>query len=48
MIPKPFARVNVVYTAATPVTATSVREAEDEAPRFEALLSDAIAAAERA
>jgi lysophospholipid acyltransferase (LPLAT)-like uncharacterized protein len=48
MIPKPFARVNVVYTAATHVNATSAREAEDEAPRFESLLTDAIAAAERA
>jgi len=48
MIPKPFARVNVVYTPPTHVTATSAREAEDEAPRFEGLLTDAIAAAERA
>jgi lysophospholipid acyltransferase (LPLAT)-like uncharacterized protein len=48
MIPKPFSRVNVVYTAPTCVNATSARDAEDEAPRFEALLTDAIAAAERA
>jgi lysophospholipid acyltransferase (LPLAT)-like uncharacterized protein len=48
MIPKPFARVNVVYTPATLVTAASSREAEEEAPRFEALLSEAITAAERA
>ena len=48
MIPKPFARVNVVYTAATHVNATSAREAEGEAPRFESLLTDAITAAERA
>ena len=48
MIPKPFSRVNVAYTAPTPVVAASAREAEDEAPRFEALLSDAIAASERA
>jgi lysophospholipid acyltransferase (LPLAT)-like uncharacterized protein len=48
MIPKPFSRVNVVYTDPTPVVATSARGAEDEAPRFEALLSDAIAASERA
>jgi len=47
MIPKPFARVNVVYTAATHVNATSARGAEDEAPRFESLLTDAITAAER-
>lgn len=48
MIPKPFARVNVAYTAATLVTASSARDAEAEAPRFEALLTDAITAAERA
>jgi len=48
MIPKPFSRVNVVYTAPTTLTASSAREAEDEAPRFEALLSAAIAEAERA
>lgn len=48
MIPKPFARVNVAYTAPTRVAAGSAREAEDEAPRFEAMLSDVIAAAERA
>lgn len=48
MIPKPFARVSVAYTEPTLVTASSAREAEGEAPRFEALLSDVIAAAERA
>ena len=48
MIPKPFARLTVVYTPATVVAATSAREAEDEAPRFETLLSDAITAAENA
>ena len=48
MIPKPFATVNVAYTAATIVTAPSAREAEDAAPRFEALINDAIIAAERA
>jgi lysophospholipid acyltransferase (LPLAT)-like uncharacterized protein len=48
MIPKPFARVNVAYSAPTAVAAASAREAEDEAPRFEALLADAIAASERA
>ena len=47
-IPKPFSRVNVVYTAPTTVTASSARDAEDEAPRFEALLSAAIDEAERA
>jgi lysophospholipid acyltransferase (LPLAT)-like uncharacterized protein len=48
MIPKPFARVTVVYTEPTLVTASSAREAEEQAPRFEALLSDVIMAAERA
>ena len=48
MIPKPFARVDVVYSAPTLVTAASPREAEAEAPRFEALISDTIDRAERA
>ena len=48
MIPKPFARVTVSYTAPTLVSAASAREAEDEAPRFETLLADNIALAERA
>lgn len=48
MIPKPFARVRVTYTAPTRVAAASARDAEAEAPRFEELLSDAIAASERA
>ena len=48
MIPKPFSRVNVVYTPPTTVTATSTRDAEAEAPRFEALLGEAVAQAERA
>ena len=48
MIPKPFARVTVSYTAPTHVNAASAREAEDEAPRFETLLADNIAVAERA
>ena len=48
MIPKPFSRVNVVYTTPTCVAATSSRDAEDEAPKFESLLDDAIAEAERA
>jgi lysophospholipid acyltransferase (LPLAT)-like uncharacterized protein len=48
MIPKPFARVTVVYTEPTLVTASSAREAEEQAPRFEALLSDVITAAQRA
>ena len=48
MIPKPFARVTVSYAAPTLVHAASAREAEDEAPRFETLLADNIAVAERA
>jgi len=48
MIPKPFSRVNVVYTVPTLVTATSAREAEGEAPKFEALIGDAVVEAERA
>jgi lysophospholipid acyltransferase (LPLAT)-like uncharacterized protein len=48
MIPKPFSIVRVVYAVPTPVTASSPREAESEAPKFEALIDDAIAEAERA
>ena len=48
MIPKPFSRVNVVYTMPTMVAATSAREAEEEAPKFEGLIGEAIAMAERA
>jgi len=48
MIPKPFARVSVAYTVPTTVTAPSARDAEAEAPRFEALLGEAIAMAARA
>ena len=48
MIPKPFSRVNVVYTMPTMVAATSAREAEAEAPKFEGLIGEAIAMAERA
>ena len=48
MIPKPFSRIRIAYTAPTSVIAASSREAEDEAPRFEGLLSDVIAVAERA
>ena len=47
MIPKPFCRLRIVYTPATFVSAASAREAEEEAPKFESLLTDAIAAAER-
>jgi lysophospholipid acyltransferase (LPLAT)-like uncharacterized protein len=48
LIPKPFAVVNVHYSAPTYVSAASAREAESEAARFEALLGDATGAAERA
>jgi len=48
MIPKPFSRVQVAYTLPTTVAATSAREAEGEAPRFESLLNHALAEAERA
>lgn len=48
MIPKPFSRVHVVYSAPTTVAAASSRDAEVEAPRFESLIGDAIMQAERA
>jgi lysophospholipid acyltransferase (LPLAT)-like uncharacterized protein len=48
MIPKPFSRVQIAYTAPTTVAASSAREAEAEAPRFESLLNYAVAEAERA
>jgi Kdo2-lipid IVA 3' secondary acyltransferase len=48
MIPKPFSRVQIAYTLPTSVAAASAREAEGEAPRFESLLNDARAEAERA
>lgn len=48
LIPKPFARVSVAYSAPTPVAATSPREAEAEAPAFERLVGDTIGVAERA
>jgi lysophospholipid acyltransferase (LPLAT)-like uncharacterized protein len=47
MIPKPFSRVNVAYSEPTLVTAASAREAEADAPRFEALIDGVIAMAER-
>jgi lysophospholipid acyltransferase (LPLAT)-like uncharacterized protein len=47
MIPKPFSRVSITYTEPTLVTAASARDAEAEAPRFEALIDDVIAKAER-
>lgn len=48
MIPKPFSRVQIAYTVPTIVAASSAREAEGQAPRFESLLNDALAEAERA
>jgi len=48
MIPKPFSRVQIAYTLPTRVAASSARDAEGEAPRFESLLDDALAKAERA
>ena len=48
MIPKPFSRVQIAYTVPTTVAASSAREAEREAPRFESLLNHALAEAERA
>jgi len=47
MIPKPFSRVHVAYSAPTCVDATSARGAEEEAPKFETLLNDALIEAER-
>jgi lysophospholipid acyltransferase (LPLAT)-like uncharacterized protein len=47
MIPKPFTRIDVVYAAAN-VAASSAREVDDEAPKFEALIDGLITAAERA
>lgn len=48
MIPKPFSRVDVVYTPPTVPAGSSPREAEEEAPKFEALLDGVIAVAEGA
>jgi lysophospholipid acyltransferase (LPLAT)-like uncharacterized protein len=48
MIPKPFSLVRVAYTLPTCVAASSAREAEAEAARFESLLNDACAEVERA
>ena len=48
MIPKPFSRVYVAYAAPTYVDATSARGAEEEAPKFETLINEALTQAERA
>ena len=47
MIPKPFARITVAYGPPTPVAAGTAREATGQAAVFEALLSEAEAAAAR-
>jgi lysophospholipid acyltransferase (LPLAT)-like uncharacterized protein len=39
MIPKPFARVDIRYSAPTPVTAETPREAAEAAPHLEELMS---------
>jgi lysophospholipid acyltransferase (LPLAT)-like uncharacterized protein len=41
IIPKPFARVTVAYGPPTKVQAASSRDAAQEAPRFERLMSEA-------
>ena len=48
MIPKPFSRVHIAYAVPTCVDATSARGAEEEAPKFETLMNEALAEAERA
>lgn len=42
IIPKPFARVTVAYGPATTVTADTPREAAEEAPRLERIMSEAL------
>jgi lysophospholipid acyltransferase (LPLAT)-like uncharacterized protein len=46
MIPKPFARVTVAYAPPTKVLANNPRAAADEAPRFQRLMSEAVARAD--
>ena len=46
MIPKPFARVTVAYATPTRVEAPSARAAAELAPRFQALLDEAVALAD--
>ncbi|HEX6058738.1 MAG TPA: lysophospholipid acyltransferase family protein [Gemmatimonadaceae bacterium] len=46
LIPKPFARVTVAYATPTPVEAPSARAAAALAPRFQALLDEAVALAD--
>jgi lysophospholipid acyltransferase (LPLAT)-like uncharacterized protein len=47
VIPKPFARIVVRYSAASRVDASTPRDAEAESPRFEALLQSVCGAAGR-
>jgi lysophospholipid acyltransferase (LPLAT)-like uncharacterized protein len=42
MIPKPFARVTIAYGVPTRVAAADARAAVDEAPRFEALMTETL------
>jgi lysophospholipid acyltransferase (LPLAT)-like uncharacterized protein len=45
VIPKPFSRVHIAYSEPTYVTAATPREAADEAPRFQRLMTDTVARA---
>ena len=45
LVPKPFARVTVAYATPTRVEAPSPRAAAEQAPRFQALLDEAVALA---
>jgi lysophospholipid acyltransferase (LPLAT)-like uncharacterized protein len=45
LIPKPFARITVAYGPPTRVTAATAREAPAEAPKFEQLMAETVAAA---
>jgi hypothetical protein len=45
--PEAIQQGEIVYSAPTFLSATSAREAEAEAPRFEALIGEAVVEAER-
>ncbi|HEX6575339.1 MAG TPA: lysophospholipid acyltransferase family protein [Gemmatimonadaceae bacterium] len=45
IIPKPFARITIAYGPATRVTATTPREAAEEAPKLEQLMAETAQAA---
>jgi hypothetical protein len=47
LIPKPFARVTVAYGAPITVDAPSARDAANQAPRFESLMAETVAVANR-